>query len=245
MVSTSLQLPSAHAIRLAEKIQSDLGSTSDRWYVPTGRPGFALPILDSIYSTGNHYTGVKRLVSRYSKLRAEEGADASVDGALELADAISRWGGVEGFVERTGRRSRTYASRKAPYKAEAALQAAYVLCRHGIDSVDIARHTLRNRETRETSPIAKDWLAIPSQSSGLTWNYFLMLIGLPGVKADRMIRRYVTTALDSESLVSAKDASRLVEAVADSLGVNYTALDHTIWRYQSGREYLRPSEQAG
>jgi hypothetical protein len=68
-----------------------------------------------------------------------------------------------------------------------------------------------------------------------------MLVGIPGVKADRMIVRFVTYVLERPREVSRKKASRLVEEVADIMGVNYIYLDHTIWRYQSGRPYLQPT----
>ncbi|MGW0436770.1 hypothetical protein ACWDV4_30030 [Micromonospora sp. NPDC003197] len=41
----------------------------------------------------------------------------------------------------------------------------------------------------------KLWLAVPGQGSGLSWNYLLMLIGCPGVRADRMDCRFVAAAL--------------------------------------------------
>ena len=66
-----------------------------------------------------------------------------------------------------------------------------------------------------------------------------MLVGVPGVKADRMIVRFVTQVLERPRKVSRKEASRLIEEVADIMDVNYIYLDHTIWRFQSGRPYLQ------
>ncbi|KAA8719185.1 heme peroxidase [Corynebacterium spheniscorum] len=110
---------------------------------------------------------------------------------------------------------------------------------HSLETVSDVVDRLAERESRERSDIAKEWLAITGQSSGLNWNYFLMLVGIPGVKADRMVIRFVTETLGRPKEVSSKEASRLVEAVADDLNLNYIQLDHTIWRCQSPtRDYL-------
>lgn len=77
------------------------------------------------------------------------------------------------------------------------------------------------------------WVSLPGQRSGITWNYFLMLAGIPGVKADRMIIGYTNRALGRS--VTAKEAGSLVGVVADQLGVSRTLLDHAIWRLESGR----------
>ncbi|BAC17220.1 hypothetical protein [Corynebacterium efficiens YS-314] len=199
----------------------------------------ALAILDSIYSTGNRYTGVTNLVNRYRELRAFEEADADTDTATDLIEAFRRWGGVDEFVLRTEKRWRTSSQMNASYKAYAALEAAKVLARHSIETVSDAQEKLASRDIREQSVIAKEWKAITGQRSGLTWNYFLMLVGIPGVKADRMIIRFVTESLERPKEVSEKEAPRFIEDVAVRMEVNYSHLDHTIWRYQSGRPYLR------
>lgn len=181
------------------------------------------------------------LVNRYRGLRADEGADPEADTATDLVDAFHRWGGVDEFVLKTNNRWRTSSQLHAPYKAYAALEAAKVLARHSIETVSDVAGRLDSRESRERSDIARQWLAITGQSSALTWSYFLMLVEIPGVKADRMIVRFVTQVLGRPREVSRKEASRLIEEVADIMGVNYIYLDHTIWRYQSGRSYLQPT----
>jgi hypothetical protein len=39
------------------------------------------------------------------------------------------------------------------------------------------------------------WRAVPGQRSGITWQYVQMPAGIPGVKPDRMICRFVADAL--------------------------------------------------
>ncbi len=67
----------------------------------------------------------------------------------------------------------------------------------------------------------------------VTWEYFLMLLGVQGVKADMHIRDFVTRALDRT--VSAHEAHHLVTEAAHQLDVSPTALDHAVWAHQRSR----------
>jgi FMN phosphatase YigB (HAD superfamily) len=62
-----------------------------------------------------------------------------------------------------------------------------------------------------------------------------MLVGLPEVKPDRMIRRFAAAALGRprETAVSVDEARDLVLGAAARLGVSPRALDNAIWTYQS------------
>jgi hypothetical protein len=75
----------------------------------------------------------------------------------------------------------------------------------------------------------------PCQLRGLgpvTWDYFLMLLGTPGVKADTWIVRFAADALGRH--VSSTEAAQLLTAVASHLNESPTALDHAIWNYMRG-----------
>ena len=218
---------------LISRIHADLGEDHERWFDPEGYQSVALAILDSIYSTGHHYTSVLNAVEKYRAARRAEGADPQQDTAQDLIDATNHWGGTEGLVERT---NRWPVSTKpgAPRKADAAYGAAQALVRHDlITRPDVVRE-LSDPARQEAAPIKKEWLALPGQGSGLTWTYFLMLCGVPGVKADRMIVRYVSEALGRS--VDSRTAAVLVGAVADQMPVTRSKLDHAIWRKESGRE---------
>ncbi|WP_141397286.1 hypothetical protein [Mobilicoccus massiliensis] len=72
---------------------------------------------------------------------------------------------------------------------------------------------------------------------GLGWvtcEYFQMLLGVFGVKADTMIVRFVNAALASADLpsVTAEEARRLVIDAhrADSRGATLTQYEHALWR---------------
>ncbi|MCX6499580.1 MAG: hypothetical protein NTU93_12400 [Arthrobacter sp.] len=71
---------------------------------------------------------------------------------------------------------------------------------------------------------------------GVTYEYLTMLLGQPGIKADRMIRGFVDTALKEQHLapVNAATARRIVAAVhaAERPDVELQKFDHAIWIYQ-------------
>lgn len=225
--------------KLTNRIKHELGHDSTRWIpVGDGYSSVALAILNSIYSTGKHFSGVLKVIDRYADLREKEGHDAWSDTSANLIEVIERWGGPEGFAVKTKNQWKTSSASQAPLKAYAAYEAAKVLQKHDINNRDDARAQFADRDVRENADVSQEWKAITSQRSGLTWHYFLMLMGIPGVKADRMIRRFVTESLGRDQSVSVSEASTLVEAVADELDISYSQLDHTIWRFTSGREFL-------
>lgn len=227
----------AEVTRLLHRITELCGADSSRWYSPDGYRSVALALLDSIYSTGNKYTGVTNFLNGYVMLRGQEGANAYDDTPTDLINTIDRWGGVDEFVAKVGYRWRTSTTPGAPYKAQATLEAAQALASGELETRPAVQDRFRERAARLTDPVAKRWLKIPGQSSGLTWNYFLMLCGLPGVKADRMVTRFTGDAVGRA--VGQSEASALVEAVCDRQGWNYTMVDHTLWRFQSGRPHRR------
>ena len=60
-----------------------------------------------------------------------------------------------------------------------------------------------------------------------------MLCELPGVKADRMVIRFVADALGiAEAAVPAERANALVTRAADAVGRDPRYLDYAIWLYQ-------------
>ena len=89
-----------------------------------------------------------------------------------------------------GNRQRT-SSRNGILKAEAVLCEARILEDEGVavpaDLTAAGEERLQHLRAR--------WSTVPGQASGVSWRAFCMLVGLAEVKPDRMIRRYVATAL--------------------------------------------------
>lgn len=226
-------------VKLIECLREDLGTDPDRWFTPTGYESTALAILDSIYSTGHHYSGVINALGKYRAARRGEGGDPEQDAASDFVEAVDRWGGAAGLVERTNNWP-TSSKPGAPRKADAAYGAATILTAQGLETAADVRAALTAADQQDDSAVKRLWLGLPGQRSGLTWTYFLMLCGVPGVKADRMVVRYVSAAVGET--VDAREARRLVGWAAQEFGVGQIKLDHAIWRQESGREIYRAQD---
>lgn len=62
----------------------------------------------------------------------------------------------------------------------------------------------------------------------MTFRYFLMLLGRPGITADTWIRRFVSEAVGRR--VGDGEAERLLTEAAHERNVDATLLDHAVWR---------------
>jgi hypothetical protein len=225
-------LPSRVNMLLAA-CERDLGNP-DLWFKPEGYPeSLALCIIDSIYSTGARYSSVLNVAKRYRDYRLDQGGNPDTDGADELRATIDELGGPDPWATCIGNRRPTSTAKGAPLKAEAIRQIATTLPSLGIRSNADLRAAA---DAEELDPIKAAWQLAPGQRSGITWNYALMLARIPGVKADRMVIRYVADAIGKEQGPPApKEASDLVKQVAELKGWDVIYLDHAIWRKQSDR----------
>jgi hypothetical protein len=214
------------------EIAAQLGPTS-QWKVPDGYPdGLGLCVIDAIWSLGVSYqTHVVPVVTRYREYRAGEGGDADTDGLIELLATYAAVGGDDEFADRIGTRHRTSTHPGAPLKATAVRMAAELLSAppHRIDTMTMFHNA--NSVTR--TAVKRAWRTLPGQrSSSIGWRYLLMLVGEDEVKADRMIKRFVTRAVNTAS-VSDEVAGQLVEEAAAALGMPVRKLDYAIWSHES------------
>jgi hypothetical protein len=129
-----------------------------------------------------------------------------------------------------GNRQRT-STTNGILKAEAVLHEARILEDEGVevpaDLIGAGQERLDHLQGR--------WSTVAGQGSGVSWRAFTMLVGLPEVKPDRMIRRFAAAALGRprETAVGVDEARGLVLGAAARLGVSPSALDNAIWSYQS------------
>ena len=205
----------------------------DQWQAFEGYPGsLALCVLDSIWSVSARYSITHGVITRYRDWRSWQG-NPDEDGLPELLAVYERLGGVDTFIERVGTRNRVSTQPNATRKGEAVFFAATALHNLEIDTSD----QFRDADGTPLGDEAKQaWLAIPGQGSGISWRYLRMLAGLPDVKPDRMVIRFVATAIGvEESTVTTDRAVQLVQAAAEHFGVDQRDLDHEIWEYQSGK----------
>lgn len=219
---------------LTAACERDLGE-SGGWFIPSGYPdSLALCIIDAIYSTGARYVTVEKVLARYRNYRAGQGGNADTDGVGELLTTLAEVGGPDTWATQIGNRRPTSTAANAPLKSVAVANVAEALADLGIRTAEELRAVAADDDRREQAKRA--WCAAPGQRSGITWEYALVLAQIPGVKADRMVVGYVARAVGD---VSAVRAAELVRDVADVNGWNAIALDHAIWRFESGRPHQR------
>jgi hypothetical protein len=202
----------------------------DSWEAPGRYDSVALAMIDAIWSIGVRFQSVENVIARYRAERRAGGHDAETDRPEDVRRFIEACGGPEGFALRMRNHQRT-SSRNGILKAEAVLQEARIL-EH--ESVGVPADLAGASEER-LNHLRDQWSTVPGQASGISWRAFCMLVGLAEVKPDRMIRRYVASALGraGESAVGVEEARDLVMATAAHLGVSPRALDYAIWSYQS------------
>ncbi|MGB0011830.1 MAG: hypothetical protein WBQ03_09500 [Candidatus Sulfotelmatobacter sp.] len=203
-----------------------------------------LCVIDAVFSIGVRYESTERTVtnfcSRYlwqrdGRGRAEEHPISDFLRILQPYD--NRWEDMANHVFRNRQRTST---RSGILKAEATFRFARALQDFGIATfADGLKSGLRNGLRQAIK-------AIPGQSSGLSYAYFLILAGNEdGVKADRMVTRFVANALGVRS-VAPELAEGLVRNASIVLRSEFprlvpSSLDNKIWKYQRTKEDGGPS----
>ncbi|GAA3851947.1 hypothetical protein KACC15558_34910 [Brevibacterium ammoniilyticum] len=102
---------------------------------------------------------------------------------------------------------------------------------------ELVAHVRANDDLLDND-VYRAWKRLPSQSSGVTYNYLLILAGLPSVKPDRMIFRFLARALGESAKLDTRRAAELITKTAEEMNVDPRALDHIAWRAASGRELV-------
>lgn len=204
-----------------------------------------LCIIDAVFSIGVRYESTERTVTdfcaRYSwekegRGRAKEHTTSDFLRILEPFE--NRW---EQMAETVFRNRQRTSTRSGILKAEATYRFTKTLQRFGIETfADVLKSGLRNDVRQEIK-------SIPGQGTGLSYAYFLILAGnQDGVKADRMVTRFVANALGVRS-VAPEIAEQLVRNACASLRLDFPALvpsslDNKIWNYQRTQEDSAPAK---
>ena len=142
--------------------------------------------------------------------------------------------GVEGMADTVFQNRQRTSSRSGILKSEAVLLYCRALTEAGVNTY--ADFDQERREYAEATI-----LGLPGQSSGIAFDYFMMLAGDDNlIKPDRMVQRYVGSALKSDAIPQPRQAAILVRLAARVLrkrGHQWSplSLDHAIWKHQSGQ----------
>ncbi len=197
-----------------------------------------LCVVDAVFSIGVRYTSTQKVVSnlceftgwtRFAASReVRRAGEHGISDLISIFDKIS----VEGMVESAFKNRQRTSSRSGILKAEAVLLLCGALTDAGIN--DFSDLDVERREYAEAII-----LGLPGQSSGIAFDYFMMLAGDDNlIKPDRMVQRYVEHALELDSVPQPRQAAILVRLAARELlqrGHGWTplSLDHAIWKHQS------------
>jgi hypothetical protein len=217
---------------LLRYIDDQIGDEWTEW--PGGRPGeIEVALVDAVMSIRARYgrvardglraTGVHRAVAAYREVRAPTEV---LDDLRTLASLD--WREVEKAVGRQ-------VTSGVP-KAAAIVEAAQRLVGCGVTSS--AQLNLDDEDQRRayTGVTGLGWV---------TWEYFGMLLGQPGVKADRWVIAAVADAVARP--VSPYEARDVVLAAAAARGHSPTRLEHALWAHRRRAELPTtiPAEASG
>ena len=209
------------------RVRAELGEP-DRWAEwPGGWPGdIESALVDAVFSARAVYRttngrGVHQRVTDWR--RGRDRSDFTTSALAEEISAATPIGWATSFGNSQVAPGRPADAPEGPTKSAAVLQAARALSDAGIERADDI--------TDESADVAKRCLRGVPGIGYATTNYFLMLLGRPGVKPDRMVHRFIRRVLDIK--VSNSDADALVSAAAGELGVAPEQLDHAIWKWES------------
>jgi hypothetical protein len=199
------------------------------WAEPSGyRSSLALCAIDAVYSLRAKYAGVVNVLDRYRTLRRSQGADPYKDAGPDLLAVIDGAGGPDAASE-------TIFNRNVAPGTEVLKVAALARAVAALQAVGITTAADLREATPVTLVAARTAWTGTRGLGPVSWDYLLMLTGQDGVKADTMLRRFVTRAVGASKQVSVDRARAAVREAADLLGVSPTVLDHRIWRRESGR----------
>jgi hypothetical protein len=214
--------------KVTAHIMSSLGPPCEWWW-PGGWPGdIEAALVDAVFSARAVYRSKngKGVYANVAAWRAGRDRTAwSLDELIAEIDGI----GIDAWALRFGNRqhspTRPPSAPGGPSKAAAVREAAGALRKQGISTA--ASIGLGNTEAAQ-----RVLAAVPGIGRG-TANYFLMLLGAPGVRPDRMVHRFLRDA--AGHAFSDAQAESAVIAAAERLGVQPHVLGHAIWRYESSK----------
>lgn len=216
--------------KVREHVRKTIGEDAARWTKwPGGWPGdIESALIDAVFSAQAIYRskqgrGISRKIADWQARRTRSAFSlaaliAEIDGV-----GVSAWASAFGNLQVSpGRRAN---AARGQSKAATVREAAGKLREEGIN--------IAAAIDSETAATAKTTLRSVPGIGYATSNYFLMLLGVPGIKPDRMIHRFLKDA--TGHAFTNVYAEQVLRAAATRLGVQEHELDHAIWRYESER----------
>lgn len=182
---------------------------------PGGYPGeIEAALIDAVLSIrasyGSPENGVRGAVNRY---RSHIGGDHT--------DDLTRLSGMDHELMSRVLNNQVTSGRT---KASAIVEAAGNLVEAGVTDASDVDPLDPKQKKAYTSVHGLGWV---------TWEYFGMLLGKPGVKADKWIVAAASRAVGRK--LSSVEARGLVLGASEELNVSATTLDHALWAHERSR----------
>ena len=214
-------------------------------------PGYyhSLPLcmLDAVFSIGVRYEAAFAVVSRYAAHRGISAAelpalpptDEQVTTSAFLDDYAHH--GVDGMADRILCNRQRTSPRNGILKAAAVERWAKVLAEAGIETMQDAKGEFVSSGGDLPDPaIEEALLATPGQRSGMSLEYFILLLGDEmRIKPDRRIKAFLDAALGAHVEDNAR-VIHLLQQTCARLAPSYRnltprRLDKLIWEQQRAR----------
>lgn len=197
----------------------------------------SVALVDAIFSMNAKYETKhnKGVLDKVKQLRTDLDAPEGWQNSLSTLAAVD----PEKLISIMGGSMAAPNSKRAHTKAAAVtLAAAAMHSATGVDSAsDIVLFIEADRQ-RNGKKLKKAYTSVLGLGP-VTFEYFLMLLGVPGVKVDRMILRFVSRAVgepldEHEVLQLVKDAHTdlLAQKIVECSLIEF---EHAIWRFERER----------
>jgi hypothetical protein len=186
--------------------------------------------MDSVFSIGVKYEGVKNTVSRFcDHFKIEKyssNQELSTSDFLKLTEQYS----IKELTENIFRNKQRTSTSNGILKSEAVILFLKVLQKFGVEKLtDISK-------IYDSASFESEIKSIPGQRSGISLKYFFMLAGSDElIKPDRMILRFIESVTGKN--LNLHDCQIVLSSVTEEMrkeGFNLTPkkLDNLIWNYQ-------------
>jgi len=215
---------------LARTLRVRLEQEIDPW--PTWRGGWPgesdTALVDAVFSTRAKYEPtVLSIVGRWREARNGLGPQALGVSALPLIGRTRLHQIFDNDQVAPGTKT---------LKVDVVLKLAELLLNHS-PTLDTASEITRHAATH-TKELRRLLQSVPGVGSA-TSAYFLMLLGVEGVKADTLVTAWVSARLQEQpstnKSLSQAEVEDIVRHTARLMGKSLTEVDHAIWRTESNR----------
>lgn len=188
-------------------------------------------VIDSVFSIGVRYEGVKNVVNKVKGYLARDTFDddfsqLTTSSYLDIINGLS----YDELADKIYNKQRT-STTNGILKAEAVSLFLKVLKKHNIEAISDIPSVYNN------SGFENEIMNIKGQGTGLSLKYFYMLSGYEDlIKPDRMILRFLSNIINRE--LSFDSATEILVEVAKEISrvknrkITAKQLDNIIWKYQ-------------